>query len=212
MLRTMMLMLRWVAAVVVRMLVPAPGLLCVGIVCLAGAAAVVAGGCRRSAQQMQQNTPATPNSSPQHHSSSAAAATHGNANVNANARANVTWPFWPRRLRIHPATRVVTDQATGELVIEARVEFFDAEGDTSKAYGELTLQLHNPAQSTGDDQTWKLDLRNLADNRRQFDDVTHTYLLRLDLDSDSLPPQAELRAIFISADGQTMEGRMRLRR
>ncbi len=180
--------------------------LCVGIVCLAGA-----GGCRRSTQQMQQHTPAMPSSSPQHHSS-AAAATHGNANVNASAKANVTWPFWPKRLRIHPATRVVTDRATGELVIEARVEFFDAEGDTSKAYGELTLQLHNPAQSTGEDQTWKLDLRNLADNRRQFDDVTHTYLLRLDLDSDSLPPQAELRAIFISADGQTMEGRMRLRR
>ena len=59
-------------------------------------------------------------------------------------------------------------------------------------------------------QTWNQDLRDLELNRRQYDDVTRTYLFRLQL-TQPPPAGSELRAFFLSADGKRMNAQIRLR-
>ena len=73
-----------------------------------------------------------------------------------------SWPFWPRTMRIHPLSQVVTDRKSGELIIEARVEFLDEHGHTSKALGQLRIDLH-AAGASGDElrplTSWVIDLQ-----------------------------------------------------
>jgi hypothetical protein len=58
------------------------------------------------------------------------------------------WPFWPTQMRFHPLTRLVKEAQAGVWVIEARLEFRDAEGAMSKAIGELVIlrpgEAHQP--------------------------------------------------------------------
>ncbi len=117
-------------------------------------------------------------------------------------------------MRLHPLTRLTGDTTTGEQIIECRIEFEDPDHQTCRAVGQLTLQLYpDSASTTGPDvalQTWNQDLRDLELNRRQFDDVTRTYLFRLQL---TQPPPAGslLRAFFLSSDGKRMNAEIRLR-
>jgi hypothetical protein len=124
------------------------------------------------------------------------------------------WPFWPAFMRLHPLTRLTEDRATGVQIIECRIEFEDPDQQTCRAVGQLTIQLYPDATApTGAGaalQTWNQDLRDLELNRRQYDDVTRTYLFRLQL-TQPPPPGAELRAFFLSADGKRMNGEIRLR-
>ena len=141
--------------------------------------------------------------------SSAAPATSPNASGDAPE-----WPFWPTRMRLHPLTRLVDDPETAGVVIECRVEFNDAADHTSKAAGQLTLQVYPDSLTptgAGAVETWNQDLRDPVLNRRQYDDVTRTYLFRLQTTA-ALPPNAELRAFFLSADGRRLNADMRLRR
>jgi hypothetical protein len=123
-----------------------------------------------------------------------------------------TWPFWPATMRVHPSTRVMRDEPSGRFVIETRIELFDPDGVTSKGVGQLTLELHD-ASSRGDEpvQIWNQDLRDLELNRRQYETVTRTYLFRLEIDASVFPNDPELKAFFLSADGQTLAATMRLR-
>lgn len=126
---------------------------------------------------------------------------------------HAVWPFWPEHMRVHPLTRLASDPQTGRPIIECRIEFQDADGQTSKAVGQLTLQVYpdgSTATGTAALETWNQDLRDLAVNRRQYDDVTRTYLFRLQL-TQPLPAGCELRAFFLSADGRRMNATMRLR-
>jgi hypothetical protein len=93
----------------------------------------------------------------------------------------------------------VDDPGGGGVIIECRVEFNDADAQTTKAAGQLTLQVYPDALTltgTAALETWNQDLRDLALNRRQYDDVTRTYLFRLQMNA-ALPPNAELRAFFL---------------
>jgi len=132
----------------------------------------------------------------------------------ASAAPSASWPFWPESMRLHPLTRLALDPETGEQVIECRIEFLDPDGQTSRAVGQLTLQLYPEAGTpTADNlalQTWNQDLRELALNRRQYDVVTRTYLFRLQI-TQPLPVGADLRAFFLSLDGQRMLAEMRVR-
>ncbi len=114
------------------------------------------------------------------------------------------WPFWPRRMRVHPLSQFVTDRATGKLLIEARIEFSDGYGHTCKAFGQIVIALHDADRSQFTAQEiakWPEDLTDLDLNEVYFDDVTGTYLFRLEIQDITLPPESELRAIFHSADG-----------
>lgn len=116
-------------------------------------------------------------------------------------------------MRLHPLTRMTSDPQSGEQIIECRMEFQDADGQTSRAVGQLTLQIYPESLTptgAGALQTWNQDLRDPQINRRQYDDVTRTYLLRLQI-TQPLPAGCELRAFFLSADGRRMSAQMRVR-
>ena len=124
------------------------------------------------------------------------------------------WPYWPAEMRIHPLTRLVIDTDTGETVIEVRIELLDIDGYTTRGCGQLRIDLHDalsgaPGQAM---RTWELDLRDPAVNRNRYDDVTRTYMFPLDTEMQQLPEEPELRAYFLSADGQAIRSRpLRLR-
>lgn len=123
------------------------------------------------------------------------------------------WPYWPVAMRLHPLTRLTTDPQTGQTIIECRIEFVDGDAQTSKAVGQLTLQVYPDSVTptgSGALETWNQDLRDAAINRRQYDDVTRTYLFRLQA-TQPLPAGCEVRAFFLSADGRRMNAAMRLR-
>lgn len=118
-------------------------------------------------------------------------------------------------MRVHPLTRMVHQEATGHWVIEARIEFTDPDRVTTKAIGDLTIQLRDAQRGTdasGEIQTWNQDLRDLEVNRRQYDDVTRTYVFRLEVDSDRFPGQPKLWAFYLGEDGQELEASMEIKR
>ncbi len=128
------------------------------------------------------------------------------------------WPFWPRWMRIHPLTRLVNDERLGHLVIEVRIELRDDFNHTTKGVGQVRFDLYDAGGDTllttwdRDTDTDKLlDLRDLTLNARYYDDITRTYLFRLGVDSTDLPAEPQLRAYFLSADGQTLTATYRLR-
>jgi hypothetical protein len=118
----------------------------------------------------------------------------------------VPWPYWPTTMRIHPLSRLVTDADSGRTVIEARIEFLDRDGQTTRACGQLRIDLYDASANfpTQPVTTWEMDLRDLAINRQRYDDVTRTYLFPLDTELDPLPRRPELRAYFLSADGRPL--------
>lgn len=131
----------------------------------------------------------------------------------STASANAAWPYWPATMRVHPLTRLTTDNLTAQSIIECRLEFQDLDGQTSRAVGQLTLQLYPDsfaATGSGAIETWNQDLRDLITNRRQYDDVTRTYLFRLQL-THAPPAGCEVRAFFLSENGQRLSATMRLR-
>ncbi len=116
-------------------------------------------------------------------------------------------------MRVHPLTRLTNTGPGGTAIIECRLEFTDAEGQTSKAIGQLTLQVYPDSfapTGRGALETWNQDLRDLEINRRQYDDITRTYLFRLEV-SQPLPAGCEVRAFFLSTDGRRLNAEMRLR-
>lgn len=117
------------------------------------------------------------------------------------------WPFWPRHMRVHPLTQFVEDRRTGDLLIEARIEFSDGYGHPCKAFGQIVIALHDAdsEQFTAQEiAKWPEDLTDLELNQVYFDDITGTYLFRLKIEDITLPPESELRAIFRSADGMRL--------
>ena len=124
------------------------------------------------------------------------------------------WPFWPQALRIHPLTRLAVDAKSGRSIIEVRLEFLDPEGHTTKGVGQVRIDLAaggSGADSSPPIATWNWDLRDRSVNRRFYDDVTRTYLFRLNVESLELGPQPELRAYFLSATGARLQAAHTLR-
>jgi hypothetical protein len=119
------------------------------------------------------------------------------------------WPFWPTSMRIHPLTRVTTEAHSDKLVIETRIEFSDADGQTTKAVGQVRFELYADASAAGGPiRAWpEQDLRDLDINRLRYDDVTRTYLFPIDIKQDDLAGSPQLWAYFLSADGRLMKSR-----
>lgn len=128
------------------------------------------------------------------------------------------WPFWPWSMRVHPLTQYREDRVTGRLIIETRVEFVDAWGDTCKALGQLDIELYDGDSPSSDaiirwDDDPDLDLNDLDVNHQRYDIVTRTYLFRLEIEKgQELPTVGVLRAYFTSADGRRLQAQEELAR
>lgn len=117
-----------------------------------------------------------------------------------------TWPFRPTALRLHPLTHALRrdDKIS---VIEARVEFFDRFGHTSKGLGVMHFELHATDGMGRRLASWEIDVAEVAANMRHYDDVTRTYLFRLGLDGvDDLPASGRLELTATTPNQQRMSG------
>jgi len=119
--------------------------------------------------------------------------------------AQAAWPYRPTAMRIHPLTRFAHDEQADEPIIEARIEFTDRDGVTTRAVGQLNLTLLD-LEAEGDRspiRQWQaIDLSNMEMNANRFDTVMRTYLLKLQVDPSRLPKQCVLKSEFTSRDGR----------
>jgi hypothetical protein len=124
------------------------------------------------------------------------------------------WPFWPSHMRVHPLTRIIEDAEAGERILEARIEFTDRDGYSSRAYGFLRIELFDgdPAIGRADLTGWNVDLRDLDRNENHFDDVSRMYLMRLELGQTPTPAEPVLNVEFYSLNGTDVQVTHRIRR
>ena len=125
------------------------------------------------------------------------------------------WPFWPQQMRIHPLTQFVTDRKSGDRLVEVRIEFVDGYGHTTKAVGQFDVELRSAATQDPVQEplgAWDRNLRDMEINRDHYDDVTQTYLFRLNVQNVEIPEDPELRAYFSSGDGWYLQATYQLRR
>jgi hypothetical protein len=141
-------------------------------------------------------------------SSGGASSGGGKSVVNPGQRSNTGWPFWPQQMRIHPLSQFVKDRQTDNFLLEARLEFSDRYGHTCKAYGDVVIALHDANPSHFEDKeigSWAEDLTDLDQNQVFFDDVTGTYLFRLEIEGMIVPDESEIQVLFQSADGAVLQ-------
>lgn len=121
----------------------------------------------------------------------------------------IEWPYWPLSMRFHPLTRFVESEQENLTLLEARLEFADRDDDISKCYGVVTLRLYDlPVLGESGEllSSWEVDLRDLETNRGHFDDITQTYLIRLEVETTKLTERMELFAKFDSEEGRSFNG------
>lgn len=115
----------------------------------------------------------------------------------------------PVAMRVFPSTRLVTED--GQPMLDARIEFLDAAGDSTKAVGWIRIDLHPLYAGTSERRgrllyRWDQTVLTLDENRRFYDPVTRTYLFRLMLDG-RLPAgdPLELAVYFKPVEGDPLE-------
>jgi len=62
------------------------------------------------------------------------------------------WPYWPVAMRVHPLTRIVKrgeGTSREQVIVEARIEFFDRVNHTSKAIGQIRLEVRGVRSGSG---------------------------------------------------------------
>ena len=122
------------------------------------------------------------------------------------------WPYWPIQMRLHPLSRLAFED-DGRILVEARLEFFERDDNTTRAFGQVRLEVHDVdgIRTSGGQESWNIDLRDLETNRARFDDVIRTYLFRLETDWTELPTEPVLHAYYLAANGALMEAALPLR-
>jgi len=121
------------------------------------------------------------------------------------------WAPRPEAVRIYPSTRFVMKrhEVTDELVpiLEARIELFDAMGDSIKASGTARFALH---AMVGRDSTqegrllyeWEQTLSTLKDHQLHYDPITRGYVFDLGIDDVELVRRPTLlKVVFQPIDG-----------
>ncbi len=111
-------------------------------------------------------------------------------------------------LRIYPSTRFIKEKDTS--LLEARIELLDEMGDSIKASGQLRFELRGAGQRPGVEEgrllySWDITIATLDDQRRYYDPITRSYLLRLRLSNAAITQrQVVLRVTFQPVDGVRM--------
>ncbi len=131
------------------------------------------------------------------------------------APASGVWHPEPVSIRIYPSTRFVEED--GLPILEARIELFDAMGDSIKSSGAMRCELF--ALGEGERPAvgrrlyrWDIEMKSLDEQRRYFDPIIRGYVFRLKMDDLELVRRPTLlRIVFQPADGPRLktEGRVR---
>lgn len=86
-------------------------------------------------------------------------------------------PLGPAAIRIYPLTHM-DKSADGRKVIVCHIELRDRYGDSVKGLGVVEIQLQRGAIA-GAQQTWEIELTDLARNAELYDRATRTYRFQL---------------------------------
>ena len=128
--------------------------------------------------------------------------------IHGNTHTGPAWMPKAVSMRIYPSTQFVRED--GVPLLEARIELFDAMGDSIKGPGNVRCELF-ASSGRGDGALgerlygWDIGLHTLADQRAFYDPITRGYLFRLKLDSIAPARQATtLRVAFTPTDGARM--------
>ena len=119
------------------------------------------------------------------------------------------WKVVPVRMRVYPSTRFV--ESEGFSILEARVELFDAMGDSVKGVGKFRIEIFDRPRggNPGVGQrrySWEVSALTLADQHRYYDTITRSYLFRLKLeDQATAHRETVLQVIFISPEGNRLK-------
>lgn len=117
----------------------------------------------------------------------------------------VGWRITPDRIRVYPASRFVKEPQTH--LLEARVEVFDALGDSMKASGRYQFELFLLTPASGSPSTrplyiWQREVLTKDAHRKHYDPVTRTYRFRLGVDdARAATHRTLLRVDFTPLDG-----------
>lgn len=125
--------------------------------------------------------------------------------------------FAPVQLVVHPLTRVVKDQASGEERIELHLELRDNWEDSVKWLGEVVLELFRDSPPvanapSGIEQVkrWRVELSDPEANVKAYDRVTRTYRLTLiGLPQEKKPGVWRLQATWALPEGRTLTASQR---
>ncbi|TVQ50793.1 MAG: hypothetical protein EA377_13905 [Phycisphaerales bacterium] len=123
------------------------------------------------------------------------------------------WPFWPRQMRIHPLTRLSGNPDSRDRTLEVRLEFKDQFDFPTKMVGQIRIDLF-PQRGidveADHDLIWNVDLRDMAKNNSAFDEVTQTYLFRLEIGEMNLEGPIEIVVYAMSNDSRDFQASHRL--
>lgn len=115
------------------------------------------------------------------------------------------WRAQPVRMRVYPSSRFLREDDVS--LLEARVEFTDENGDTTKAVGQFRFDLYAATRAAQPRvgarlYGWTVPVYTRQENLMFYDPITRAYLFRLKLDSLSVVGEASLlRVVFIPATG-----------
>jgi hypothetical protein len=120
--------------------------------------------------------------------------------------------FAPVGLSIHPISHVQLRE-DGTARVEAAIELVDADGFSVRGTGTLTLEFHQGGrhgEAIMSRHQWSRNLNDPTINARQFDSMTRTYLVPLELAADSMPRSPHLTATLYRAGGEPLRDSMSL--
>lgn len=133
----------------------------------------------------------------------------------ASGTTTADWPFAPTSIRIHPISRIKMDRESGDAVVQARVELLDPDGFPTRGLGTLSLTLSGQSDDgvmLMSQTQWECDLDDLELNRQYYDEVTRTYLIKLELSPRmDVPWEPRLRAVLVTPGGRTLSDTSRIR-
>lgn len=122
------------------------------------------------------------------------------------------WQARPVSIRVYPSTRFSEER--GDVLLEANIELLDEMGDPVKGAGEFRLELYEAEGRARGRQLylWRIPVYTIEEQRRFYDGITRSYLLRLRLDAPEVARQpAVLRASFAPLASARLEAEATLK-
>jgi hypothetical protein len=125
------------------------------------------------------------------------------------AGGGATWRWRAERMEVSALTTPSVDASGAPAVLDARIEFFDSEGDETKAVGALSIVVLLDGTQVGRQSA---DLEGRGGHARAWDAATRTYSLRIPL--SQVPPPGRItvvQATFEGVDGARMAASRQVR-
>ncbi len=137
-----------------------------------------------------------------------------NQGVSSKSADGDQWVVRPVKMRVFPTTRFTR---SGHVVLlQARVELFDAMSDSVKGVGQFSFDLYAIRSEKGSKTekflyNWTINVRTLKEQELYYDPVMRGYQFPLELHKWPVGKEdLRIEVVFISADGKRINTQARL--